>query len=93
MVIAHADQHAAVTIGAVPVALAQAVDGLVQPGPFAIPHAKYTVEGAVVVVVGLLRTPHRSHGQVFVDAGPEGDVVVWQQFARAPELFINGCHG
>ena len=63
----------------VPVTLAQGIHGLIQARALAIPHGKDAIVVAIVVVVGLLGAPDGGHGQVFVGARPEVDVVLLQQ--------------
>ena len=79
-------------IGTVPVALPECIDGLVEAGSFAIPHAENTVVEPIIVVVRLLGPPDRGHGEMLVGAWPESDVVFREERAGAPEFLINRCH-
>ncbi len=93
MIVADAHQHAAMFVGAMPIALPQRINRLVKPRALAIPHAEDAVVKTVVVIVGLLRAPNRGHCQMFVGTGPKRNVMFGQQFACAPQLFVNGGHG
>ena len=75
-IIARQDQHTAVFGGAMPVALPDGVQAAVHAGPLAVPHAVDAVVVGIVEIMDLLRTPQCSGCQVFIQAGPELDVMI-----------------
>ena len=92
-VIAGQDQHAAVFGRAMPVALPHGIQTPVHPGALAVPHAEDAIVVGVVVIMNLLRTPQGCCRQVFIEAGPEFDVMSLQVLFGAPQLLVDGRHG
>jgi hypothetical protein len=80
-VVAGDQQHAAVLRGAGVVGVLEDVAAAVDARALAVPHRKYAVELRLGEQVQLLRAPDRGGGDVLVDAGLEGDVVLLEEGA------------
>ena len=93
MIVADAHQHAAMFVGAMPIALPQRINRLVKPRALAVPHTEDAVVETVVVIVSLLGAPNRGHCQMFVGAGPKRNVMFGQQFTCSPQFLVDGGHG
>ena len=88
MVVAGNDQHAAMLGRAGRIGVAKNVAAAIHPRPLAIPQA----ENAIVFRAGeeadLLAAPDSCRGEVFIDAGLEGDVVLGEVLFGLPQAEI-----
>ena len=89
MIISRDSQHAAMGRGAFGVGMFEYVAAPVYTGSFAVPHAEYAIVARPRKQGGLLASPHRGGGQVFVDAGLEVDVILFKKALGAPKLLID----
>ena len=87
-VIAAQRQHAAATIGADVVAVADRVGRPVKARGFAEPHADDAVEARARERAGELRAVHGGGGELLVDRAAEHDVVLGGERAKPLELAV-----
>src|ERR1700712_2537897 len=80
VVVASQHQHAAVFRAASAVAVLEDVAAAVHARAFAVPHGKHAIVLGVLEQIGLLGAPDGGGGQVFIEAGVEGDVVSVEMF-------------
>ena len=93
MVVAGQQQHAAVLGDAGRVAVLEHVAAAVDTRALAVPHGKHAVIARAGEQVGLLAAPHRGGGQLFVDPGPEVDVVVLKEGLGLPQTLVQVAQG
>src|ERR1700722_12832692 len=88
VVVAGKTQHAAVFGGARGISVTKHVAAAVDARALAIPDADDAIVPRARRKIKLLRTPDRGRGEVFVDAGLELDVVLFEVFARRHQLLV-----
>ena len=93
MIVAEQAQHTPERRAARKVAVAQYVARAIHARAFAVPHREDAVVRALARERDLLRTPARGRGEIFVHAGVELDVVLFEQLAGAHELLIECTEG
>ena len=82
MVVAGQTQHAAVLGRARRIAVAEHVAAAVDAGALAVPDADHAIMVGAGRQIKLLRAPDRGGREVFVHAGLELDVVLFEMFSR-----------
>ena len=88
MVVAGKAQHAAVLRRARGIAVTEHVAAAIDAGALAVPDADHAIVIGAGRKVELLRAPDRGGGQVFVHAGLEFDVVLFEVFSGGEELLV-----
>src|SRR5580698_6745400 len=91
VVIAHQGQYATVLCGAGQIGVAEDVAGAIDARALAVPHAEYALALAFAAQFGLLRTPDRSRGQVFVDTALKADIALLQEGSGALKLAVQAA--
>ena len=77
-------QHAAERRCACRIRMFQRVDGAVHARPFAVPDAEHALYGGAGKQSDLLASPHRSGGEVFIEAGLEAHIGFGEVRVRLP---------
>ena len=93
MIVAGADQHAAIFRRAGGVAVLQHVAAAVDARALAVPHGEDAVAGGVREQGQLLAAPDGGHRQVFVDARFELDAMALEIFLGAPQVHVEPAEG
>ena len=88
VVVAGEAQHAAVFGRARGIAVAEHVAAAVDAGALAVPDADHAIVPGAGREVELLRTPDRGGRKVFVHAGLEFDVVLFEMLAGGEQLLV-----
>ena len=88
MVVAGETQHAAVFRRARGIAVAEHVAAAVDAGALAVPDADHAIVPGAGRQIELLRAPDRGGREVFVHAGLELDVVLFEVFSRGEQLLV-----
>ena len=88
MVVAGEAQHAAVFRRARGIAVAEHVAAAVDAGALAVPDADHAIMFGAGREVELLRAPDRGRREVFVHAGLEFDVVLFEVLSRGEKLLV-----
>ena len=88
MVVAGKTEHAAVLRGARGIAVAEHVAAAVDAGALAVPDADHAIILGAGRQIELLRAPDGGRRQVFVHAGLELDVVLFEVFLRGEQLLV-----
>jgi hypothetical protein len=68
--------------------VAEGIAGAIDTGALAVPHAEYAIELALAAQLGLLGSPQRRGGELFVDAWLKLDVGRGKPACGADELLI-----
>ena len=93
MVVAGKNEHTAVLGGARGIAVPEHVAAAVDAGALAVPDADHAIILGAGRQIELLRAPDRGRCQVFVHAGLELDVVLFEVFSRGKELLVVATQG
>ena len=90
VVIPHRHQHAAIHRRAGHIGVTHHIPGPVHTRPLAVPQTKDTIVFALTAQLGLLGTPNRCGGKVFVQAGLKRHIALHQLLFRALHLHVDG---
>ena len=88
MVVAGQQQHAAMLGNAGRVAVFEHITAAVHTRALAVPHGEYAVVTRTGEQAGLLAAPHRSGGQLFVNARLEVDVIFFEVLLGVPQALV-----
>ena len=88
MIVAGKTQHAAVFGRARGIAVAEHVAAAVDAGALAVPDADHAIVAGAGRQIELLRAPDRGGREVFVHAGLEFDVVLFEMLSRREQLLV-----
>src|SRR5215470_15621204 len=88
MIIAGQRNDAAVLRGAGSIRMFERIERTVDARPLAVPDAEHAIDLGAGEHADLLAAPYRGRGEVFVEAGDEGDVLLLQEGLRAPQRMI-----
>src|SRR5207244_8371014 len=81
-------EHAAVLCRARGIAVAEDIAAAVDAGALAVPDADHAIVPGAGREIELLRAPDRGGREVFVHAGLEFDVVLFEMFSRGKQLLV-----
>ena len=88
MVVSGQTQNAAILSRACGIAVAEDVAAAIDAGALAVPDADDAVIIGTLGEIELLRSPDRGGGEVFVNAGLEFDVVLFEVFSCGEQLLV-----
>ena len=88
MIVAGERNDAAVLRGAGRVGVLERIERAVDAGALAVPDAEHAIDLGAREHADLLAAPHRGRGEVLVEAGDEGDVVLLQEGLCAPQRVV-----
>ncbi len=91
MIVTGHQQHAAMLGGAGMVGVLEGVAAAIHARALRVPQREHAVVLAGPDQIDLLRAPHRGGGEVFVDAGPELDVMGLEMLLGAPQRFVQSA--
>ncbi len=88
VIVAGQTKHAAIFGRTRRVAMAKHVAATVDAGPLAVPDADHAIMLGAGRQIELLRAPDRGGRQIFIHAGLELDVVLFEVFSRRKQLLV-----
>ncbi|MNM86917.1 hypothetical protein D3C81_990860 [compost metagenome] len=88
MVVTGDRQHATELRGACRVRVAEHVAAAIDTRAFAVPHSEYAIVLGALENIDLLGPPHGGSGEVFVHAGLEQRVVLFEMVAGFPQSLV-----
>src|SRR5215468_5687779 len=88
MVVTGERNDAAVLRASCGVRMLECIERAVDAGALAVPDAEHAIDPGAGEHADLLAAPHRGCGEVFVEAGDEGDVLLLQEGLCSPQRMI-----